>query len=241
MVADTPEENVGAEPAEVDGEEGERGGDAAPSGAPSAPWPGRRAARTQLSADERDRMLSEARDVRFPVVMRGYARTDVDRYVTEVNRLIAELEVSSSPAAAVRHALDEVSEQTRDILQRAHESAEEIAASARAKADERLQQAEQETLTLQQAAERETGQLREAAADEVAALRDAATRKAEETLDAAESRARELTHSAELIWRERNRLIEDITALATQLLAIGEAEGKRFPRPGVDEQPSEPA
>jgi DivIVA domain-containing protein len=225
-------------------------------------------ARGQLSAGERDRMVSEARDVRFSIVMRGYSRADVDRYVKEVNRLIAELEISSSPESAVRHALEEVSEETRDILQRAHQTAEEITARSRAKADDRLAQAEQQVREIHETAEREAKQMREEIAHEVATLRDAAKREvselkettlretrrlraaserdaeellintrreADETLDEAESRVRELTHSADAIWRERRRVIEDITALGSQLLAIGEAEGgKRYPRGGYD-------
>jgi hypothetical protein len=50
----------------------------------------------------------------------------VDRYVQEVNRLIAELEISGSPDSAIRAALEEVSEETRGLLQRAHETADEI-------------------------------------------------------------------------------------------------------------------
>src|SRR5919201_7126645 len=85
-----------------------------------------------------------ARDIEFPVAMRGYERAAVDRYVEQVNRLIAELEMSASPESAVRHALDEVSEETRELLQRAHETADEITARSRSRADERLQQADQE-------------------------------------------------------------------------------------------------
>ena len=50
-----------------------------------------------------------------------------------MNRVIAELEISSSPEAAVRHALDEVSEETRELLQRAHQTAEEITARSRSR------------------------------------------------------------------------------------------------------------
>jgi hypothetical protein len=49
-------------------------------------------------------------------------------------------------------------------------------------------------------------------------------------MDAAESRAQELSHSAETIWRDRRRLIEDVKAVGEQLVSIGEAESKRFPR-----------
>src|ERR1700760_4403775 len=86
-----------------------------------------------LTAADRDRILKDAREIEFPVALRGYDRAAVDRYVEKMSRLITELEMSSSPEAAVRHALDEVSEETRDILQRAHETAEDITARSRSK------------------------------------------------------------------------------------------------------------
>ncbi len=62
----------------------------------------------------------------------------------------------------------------------------------------------------------------------------AARRDADEMRESAEIRARELARSAETIWRERRRLIEDMRAVGEQLVAIGETEGKRFPRFGEE-------
>ena len=104
----------------------------------------RRFSSSRLTASERNVIAQKARDIDFPVAMRGYERGAVDRYVQQVNRLIAELEMSGSPESAVRHALEEVSEETHDLLQRAHETAEEITARSRSRSDERLQQAERE-------------------------------------------------------------------------------------------------
>ena len=81
---------------------------------------------------------AEIRNVFFPLAMRGYSRAAVDAYVERVNHLIAELEVSRSPRAAVRHALDRVTDEVSRILQRARETAEEIPSSA-------LQEAEAST------------------------------------------------------------------------------------------------
>ena len=242
-----------------------------------------------LTAADRDRILKDARTVEFPVALRGYDRTAVDRYVERMSRLITELEMSSSPEAAVRHALDEVSEETRDILQRAHQTADEITARSRSKADDRVQQAEresqelhesalrrvaeardgadqeaaqlreevaQETTELRETADREIAELRETADREIAALREktaretqqlrattqreaeetlaAARRDSEEMRESAEIRARGLARSAEMVWRERRRLIEDMRAVGEQLVAIGETEGKRFPRFGEE-------
>jgi len=85
--------------------------------------------------------------------MRGYDREAVDSYVERVNRLIAELEISRSPESAVKHAVAQVSEETRGILERAHETAEEITARSRAKADDRIQQAEREAAEIREGAE----------------------------------------------------------------------------------------
>jgi DivIVA domain-containing protein len=92
----------------------------------------------------RDVDIASVRDVSFPVALRGYDRDAVDAYVRDVNRIIAELQVGRSPQSAIRHALDQVSEETRGILERAHETADEITARSRAQADDRLQWAERE-------------------------------------------------------------------------------------------------
>lgn len=92
----------------------------------------------------RDVDIASVRDVSFPIALRGYDRDAVDEYVRDVNRIIAELQVGRSPQSAIRHALDQVSEETRGILERAHETADEITARSRAQADDRLQWAERE-------------------------------------------------------------------------------------------------
>jgi cell division septum initiation protein DivIVA len=203
-----------------------------------------------VSAPERERLIKQARDTEFAVAIRGYDRAAVDRYVEHVNRLLAELEISSSPESAVRHALDEVSEETRDILQHAHDTAEEITARSRSRADDRLQQAEQEAKELRaaalseaqetrDAAQREAEETREAARRESQQERAAAQREADELrttargesadmLESAETRSRDLARSAEAIWRERRRLIDDMRGIGEQLVAIGDVEGKRF-------------
>ncbi len=178
-----------------------------------------------IGSSERDRMLKEARKIQFPIGLRGYERTAVDRYVERVNRLLAELEMSSSPESAVRHALDEVSEETRDILQRAHETADEITARSRAKADDRLQQAEGEAQEVREAAQRdaseareaaqrEAHELRELATGEVQSLRDIAQREAQEHRDVAQRDAQEHRDSAK---RESTELRESTAQEMTEL------------------------
>jgi DivIVA domain-containing protein len=98
-------------------------------------------------------MVDELREVEFPLAMRGYDRAAVDAYVERVHRVIAELEISRSPEAAVKHAVAQVSEETRGILERAHEAAEEITARSRSRADDRLQEAEREAAQVRADAE----------------------------------------------------------------------------------------
>src|SRR5690242_21902247 len=68
-----------------------------------------------LSHREQEAMIDELREVEFPLAVRGYDRAAVDRYVEMVNRVIAELEISRSPEAAVKAAVAQVSEETREI------------------------------------------------------------------------------------------------------------------------------
>lgn len=77
----------------------------------------------------------------FPVALRGYDRLAVDAYVQQTSQLVAELQATRSPEAAVRKALERVGEQISGILQRAHTTAEEITAQSRAEAEDRLEHA----------------------------------------------------------------------------------------------------
>jgi DivIVA domain-containing protein len=177
--------------------------------------PGRRfGASRVLSPADRDRILKDARAVEFSVALRGYDRDQVDRYVEKMSRLITELEMSSSPEAAVRHALDEVSEETRDILQRAHQTAEEITARSRAKADDRLQTAERESQELRDAAERHAGDAREAARQEASELRDGAAR---DVAELREVNGREVAELREVNGREVAELRETAERETQQL------------------------
>ena len=97
--------------------------------------------------------LALVRDADFPIVLRGYAREEVDAFVAQVSALIAELDASRSPESAVRAALDRVGEETSGILQRARETADEITARSRAQADDRVQAAEREARSLRAEAE----------------------------------------------------------------------------------------
>jgi len=92
-------------------------------------------------------------DAEFPTTLRGYERMAVDEYVRQTRRLVAELQATRSPEAAVRRALERVGEQISGILQRAHETAEQITAQSRVEAEDRLEQARAEAAQIAGAAE----------------------------------------------------------------------------------------
>lgn len=100
-------------------------------------------------------------EVRFPLALRGYDRHAVDEYVKEVARAVAELESARMRAPAVRRALEEVGEQTSEILRQAHETADEIAARSRSQAEGRLQRAEAEAAGIRREAEDAARRLRD--------------------------------------------------------------------------------
>jgi DivIVA domain-containing protein len=78
---------------------------------------------------------AEILNVSFPGAIRGYDRQAVDAHIKRVNRLIAEMKVSASPRAAVRHALEQTEQQVSGLLEQARETADEITTSARREAE----------------------------------------------------------------------------------------------------------
>src|SRR5438094_992219 len=78
---------------------------------------------------------AEILNVSFPGAVRGYDRRAVDAHIKRVNRLIAEVKVSASPRAAVRHALEQTEQQVSGLLERARETADELTASAHREAE----------------------------------------------------------------------------------------------------------
>jgi cell division septum initiation protein DivIVA len=93
-------------------------------------------------------------DADFSTVLRGYDRGAVDEYVRQTRQVVADLQATRSPEAAVRRALERVGEQISGILQRAHETAEQITAQSRSEAEDRLEQARAEAAQIADAAER---------------------------------------------------------------------------------------
>lgn len=98
-------------------------------------------------------------DVDFPVALRGYDRLAVDAYVRRTSQLVAELQATRSPEAAVRRALERVGEEVSSILQRAHDTAEQITAKSRSEAEDRLEAARSEAVEITAAAQRRLKEL----------------------------------------------------------------------------------
>jgi cell division septum initiation protein DivIVA len=100
-----------------------------------------------------DDPVPQVSDVDFPVVLRGYDRVAVDAYVRTTSQLVAELQATRSPEAAVRRALERVGEEVAGILQRAHDTAERITANSRREAEDRLEAARSQAAQVTAAAE----------------------------------------------------------------------------------------
>jgi DivIVA domain-containing protein len=202
----------------------------------------------------------EIRDVSFHSAVRGYERREVDRYVQQVNTLIAELEISGSPESAVRHALDRVGKQTSGILQQARETADAIIETARTEGEEAIDRATDRSRQIVDAARTEAARIvagaggeahdlvREGEAELDAARNEAGRVRAEadEALAAASSHADEILGKAEretkALLEERRRIVEDVLALAARLQEA--ADGRVAPtavHDRADGRPEEPS
>jgi uncharacterized protein with HEPN domain len=106
-----------------------------------------------------DDPVPEVAAVEFPIVLRGYDRLAVDAYVKRTSQLVAELQATHSPEAAVRRALERVGEEVSGILQRAHETAEQITAQSRIDAEDRLEAARLEAAEITASAHRNLKEL----------------------------------------------------------------------------------
>jgi DivIVA domain-containing protein len=205
-----------------------------------------REGRSDGAAQPKSRVPADIRNVSFPASMRGYDRAAVDAYVRRANRVIAELEVTQSPQAAVRHAVERVSEQTKTILEEARESAEKITATARAEADEILAAAKAEAAELVVNAGDEADRVRAEAEQLIANARaeaerilgtanaQAAERRrvSEEELASlqaeAEAKMRELETDTDAVRLERQALLDDIEGMATRLHDAASQAAARF-------------
>jgi len=209
------------------------------------------------TSDPRAHVPADIRNVSFPAAMRGYDRTAVEAYVRRVNRVIAELEVTRSPQAAVKHAVERVSEQTKQILEEARESAEQITATARGEGDEILAGAKAEAADLVVNASAEADRVRaeseqllasskaeaeqivvgataeaERIVGEANTVAEERRRKSDEEHGAlqeeAAARMRELEADTATVWKERHELLGDIDRMATRLHEAASSAAARF-------------
>ena len=189
---------------------------------------------------ERRPVSSEIGDVSFPVSVRGYDRGAVDAYVSRVQHLVTELELTSSPEAAVKQALEQVGERTKGVLEQAGETAEQITLAARHEAEDRTARASQEAESAVAAAQAEAAEIRARSQADAEATVTQARKKAAEHLhlvraeaaavrEEAEARLRELRADTDTVRRERSDLLDDLRELATQVAGIAGAADERFP------------
>jgi len=205
-------------------------------------------------------------NVSFPVAVRGYDRAAVEAYVKRANRVIAELKVSSSPRAAVTHALEQTEQQVSGLLQRARETGEEITASARQEAEEIVGKAKADAAELhvnvsteadgiKADAEQVLADARAEAEDILARSRMEADntrtaakteaeerrRQLEEELESlraqAEARMRELEADTDRVRGERRELLEDIRVRGATLLGVADAADEREPDEAGEPEP----
>jgi DivIVA domain-containing protein len=201
--------------------------------------------------EERYDVPQELREAAFPLALRGYSCEAVDTYV---RRAIAELEVRSSPRAAVRDALDRVGEQVGGILQRAREAAAEVTAAAHREAGEITTRARAEAADLvaqaRAQADRERAHAEKTLAQAAAAAESILSqanaeaadtrRRGEEELTAlreqAQARLAALRADTEALWAERLRLLDNARETAARLEAAVTKAAMEFPR--ADEEPT---
>ena len=172
-------------------------------------------------------------NVAFPVSRRGYDREAVDGYVSRVREVVARLEASRSPEAAVKEALEKVGEQTKSVLQSAGQSAEQITDAARREADETEARAKgeaEEAVSKAQAEAKETVETaRKQASEHLRRTQEEVTARQEE----AEARLRELRTDTESIRQERSELLDEIRGFAARVEEVAQAADARFPERGA--------
>jgi V/A-type H+/Na+-transporting ATPase subunit G/H len=151
-------------------------------------------------------------NVRFSTAIRGYDRDEVDRYMRKMNTLLAELQITAAPEAAIKAALERVRDERRSVIEQAEQEAEEIIRQSRSQAEQRLEEARQE-------AER---------------LREAAAAEAHGSQAAAETRIGRLEGEVQRMMEERDRALEELVELSRrvdELLERNGRDGREAPAP----------
>jgi cell division septum initiation protein DivIVA len=140
---------------------------------------------------------------RFPVAPFGYNRTAVDEHLADLERELSDLGHELAELRAHREAPMSVTEE----LERIGEQTASILVVAHDKAHETTRRAEEQ-------AER---CIADAAANAVAITEEA------------KQRLGELDNETDSVWRERERLLEDVRAVSAALAALADQASERFP------------
>jgi DivIVA domain-containing protein len=179
--------------------------------------------------DLRQYVPGDLLNVSFPVAVRGYERGAVDTYIRRVNRVIAELKVSASPTAAVRHALDQAQAKVDGLLRSAREAGEQITTSAREEAEESADRLKAEAVKFVVDTNAEVDQLK-AEADQLTAKAhaDAETTLANAKAEAKEMRASAKAEAQETLARSQAEAAERRRQLEQELAGLQEVAETRL-------------
>ncbi len=143
---------------------------------------------------------------RFPVAPLGYNRAAVDEHLADLERELADLGRELAELRAHRETPMSVTEE----LERIGEQTASILIVAQDKANETTRRAQEQ-------AER---CIADAAANAVAITEEA------------QQRLRELDNETDSVWRERERLLEDVRAVSSALASLADQASERFPAAG---------
>ncbi len=174
-------------------------------------------------------------DVEFPSALRGYDRLAVDAYVQKTSQLVAELQATRSPDAAIRRALERVGEEVSGILQRAHETAAQITFQSRSDAEDRLETARQEAAQIVTAAEERVREL-DAETDRIWAERH---RIVEDTRELAQELLTLTDAAANSFPAEAAEADEEAAVVAEEDVADDDAVGDAEPDGEEDVEPDD--
>jgi cell division septum initiation protein DivIVA len=140
---------------------------------------------------------------RFPVAPLGYNRAAVDEHLSDLERELADLGRELAELRAHRETPVTVTEE----LERIGEQTASILIVAQDKANETTRRAQEQ-------AER--------------CIADAAANAVSIT-EEAQQRLRELDNETDSVWRERERLLEDVRAVSSALASLADQASDRFP------------
>jgi DivIVA domain-containing protein len=221
------------------------------------------AAQEEQPLELRDHVPTELLDVSFPIAVRGYDRRAVDEYVKRVNRAIAEIKVTASPRAAVKHALQQTERQVSGLLERARETADELTTSAQREAEAEAQKTKAKAAELlvntnaeAEAIKKEAEAALTDARAEAEKIRADSRQEAERTVAAAEAAAKERSAQLQIelaslqeqaegrkqviekdtaaVQEQRRHLIDEIRATAGKLVDLADVAGTVGPEPEAE-------